>query len=381
MGNSKKRILILIDWFDPAYKAGGPIRSCVNFVSHMHKDFELFVLTGCYDLGSTVILPGIEPGKWNDYSGKAQVMYAWPQQLNNKNIIEIINELTPDFIYLNGLFSKQLTLLPLWLKKTGKIKAPIILAPRGMLKQSALAFKPFKKKIFLSLAQAAGIDRLVKFQATDSDERKDILKYFSKAQVLCANNLPGSVADEAVWIDKKKGNLSAIFVGRVHPIKNLAYLLAIIQRMKGEVDFTIIGAKEDEAYWKECNELIEKMPSNITIKYLGEQAHDRILSEINKHHIFILPTKGENFGHAIFESLSVGRPVIISDQTPWRNLSQQKAGWDLPLEEPPAFEEALLQAINWDQDEYNEWSKSALTLAKKFVEQSDIKESYLKLFG
>jgi len=381
MVNKKKKILILIDWFDPAFKAGGPIRSCVNFVSHLHKDFELFVLTGCYDLGSTDILPGIEPGKWNDYSGKARVMYAWPQQLNSKNIIEIINELAPDFIYLNGLFSKQLTLLPLWLKKTGKIKAPVILAPRGMLKQSALAFKSFKKKIFLSVAQAAGIDRLVKFQATDSDERKDILKYFPKGQVGIASNLPGPVADEAVWIDKKKGALSAIFVGRLHPIKSLAYLLAIIQRLNGEVNLTIIGAKEDESYWDECKELIETMPSNISIQYLGEQAHDRILSEINRHHIFVLPTRGENFGHAIFESLSVGRPVLISDQTPWRNLSQQKAGWDLPLQQPSAFEESLNQAIHWNQDEYNEWSRSALTLAKKFVEQSDIKENYIKLFG
>ena len=34
----------------------------------------------------------------------------------------------------------------------------------------------------------------------------------------------------------------------------------------------------------------------------------------------ILPTKGENFGHVIAESLSASLPVIISQNTPWRNL-------------------------------------------------------------
>ena len=35
---------------------------------------------------------------------------------------------------------------------------------------------------------------------------------------------------------------------------------------------------------------------------------------------FLLPTGGENFGHAIFEALSCGVPALISDRTPWRDL-------------------------------------------------------------
>ncbi len=381
MLQKKKRILILIDWFDPAFKAGGPIRSCVNFVSHLHQEFELFVLTSCYDLGSTEIVPGIEPGKWNNYSDKAKVFYALPQQLNKGSIAQIINKLAPDIIYLNGLFSKKFTLLPLWLKKTGQIKAGIVLAPRGMLKQSALAFKSFKKKIFLFVARTAGIQRLVKFQATDDQEREDILKYFSNAQVVYASNLPGPVADLPMPVFKKSGAVSAIFVGRIHPIKNLAYLLSIIRKLDGALQLTIIGAKEDLLYWNECDALIAQMPPNISVTYMGELEHQHIMSEINRHHIFVLPTQGENFGHAIFESLSVGRPTLISDQTPWKNLTQKKAGWDLPLQRPDAFEQALYQAIQWNQEQYNEWSQASLTVAKKFVEQSEIKANYLKLFS
>ena len=32
-----------------------------------------------------------------------------------------------------------------------------------------------------------------------------------------------------------------------------------------------------------------------------------------------MPTKGENFGHGIYGCLSVGLPVVISNQTPWQD--------------------------------------------------------------
>ncbi|MFM9911710.1 MAG: hypothetical protein ACKVOW_20480, partial [Chitinophagaceae bacterium] len=197
----------MIDWFDPAFKAGGPIRSCINFVNFFHKDFELFVFTGCYDLGSTEILEGIEPGKWSNYNSKAQVFYALPKQLNNKSIADLINKLGPDYIYLNSMFSFKFSLLPLWLKKSGRIQSSIILAPRGMLKKSALAFKPLKKKIFLLLTRISGLGNLVTFQATDAQEQIDIKRFFPRTPIVLASNLPGNVAAKPMFIEKKTGKL------------------------------------------------------------------------------------------------------------------------------------------------------------------------------
>ena len=47
----KIRILIFIDWFLPAYKAGGPIRSIANLVDNLHADFDFYIVTGDRDLG------------------------------------------------------------------------------------------------------------------------------------------------------------------------------------------------------------------------------------------------------------------------------------------------------------------------------------------
>ncbi|MGG2383212.1 hypothetical protein, partial [Salmonella enterica] len=51
----------------------------------------------------------------------------------------------------------------------------------------------------------------------------------------------------------------------------------------------------------------------------------------------ILLTRGENFGHAIFESFSVGVPVIISHFTPWHDLQKNKAGWNVEINDANAM--------------------------------------------
>ena len=49
--SEKNRILIFIDWFLPAYKAGGPIRSIANLVDHLSESFKFYIITGDRDLG------------------------------------------------------------------------------------------------------------------------------------------------------------------------------------------------------------------------------------------------------------------------------------------------------------------------------------------
>ena len=60
--------------------------------------------------------------------------------------------------------------------------------------------------------------------------------------------------------------------------------------------------------------------------YHGEIAPDFVAEVLAQQHVFIMPSKSENFGHAIAESLSVGKPVITSNNTPWNNLEQNNAG-------------------------------------------------------
>lgn len=377
-----KRLLLLSDWFDPAYKAGGPIRSAVNFVKQMKDDYEIFILTSDRDLNDMKPLSTITTDVWINYIPGVQVFYASIQNLGLNNIKAHVNTLKPDFIYLNSMFSKKFTIYPLWLKRSNRISSGIILAPRGMLKSSALDFKKRKKKIFLSLLKWMRIPQLVTFHATDEREKSDIINQFGKdTRVETISNFPASQDELSLPREKKIGALDILFVGRIHPIKGLDILLNAVKQSTQKIRLTIIGNPEDIGYLHLCKKLVNELPANVQATFKNEVPHHAIDQLLRDHHIFCLPTKGENFGHAIFESLAAGRPVLISDQTPWKNLNKYKAGWDLSLHDPDKFSEVIEQCSSMNAEELNEWCKGAWQFCNRYLQASDIKKQYLKLFS
>lgn len=371
----------MIDWYAPGFKAGGPIRSAVNFADQLENDLDIFVLTTDRDLGDTQAYPGIQSDQWiqkNDH----QVFYASPAYLTWSSVKKITMELAPEFIYLNSMFSRYFTIYPLLMKKMGLLNSKLVLAPRGMLRESALTHKSGKKKIFIGLLKSFGLTSELIFHATDDTEERDIKKVFGKDTTLFrAGNLPGKQKSLISITDKIPGYLKIVFVGRIHPIKNLDLLLRALQNVNGKVELTVIAPLEDQAYWNACQQLIAKLPEGIRVSLLENVPHEKIEEIILANHIFALPTKGENFGHAIFEALAAGRPVVISDQTPWRNLEKNKAGWDLSLNDENSFSAVINRLVNMDNTGINAWCSGAWELARLYADQSETKRSILAIFN
>lgn len=378
----RKTILVFVDWFDPGYKAGGPIRSAVNFVKHMQHDFDVFVFTGDRDLGASAPYQQIPANEWLPYDEKVKVFYCSPDQLTMKTVDSVINDLKPAVIYLNSMFSRHFTIYPLLVSRRHKWDTKVVLAPRGMLRISALQYKPLKKKVYLNVFKLLGFHRHIDFQATDTTEYTDIKKIFgSGAQGVLAPNWPGYIPSYPGSLAKKSGELRVIFIGRLHPIKNLDFLLQCLLQVKGNIVLTVIGNEEDKSFAARCREIAASFPDSIRVDFKGEIPNNKLPPIITEHHILGLPTQGENFGHAIFEALAGGKPALISDQTPWRNLQAVYAGWDLPLQEPQQFISAMQEATNFGQDEYDQWSLGAWKYVHNAINNEELKIIYQKLFN
>lgn len=378
----RTKVLVLVDWFKPGYKAGGPIRSCTNFAYALKNDFDIHVLTTDTDHGEQRPYENITSNEWITNLGPdIKVYYARKATLTLKQLKQEIVNSNADYVYLNHLFSPSFVIYPLWLKFSRQITSKVVLCPRGALYDSALAVKPIKKKPFIALFKALRIHKLITFHATNEREKQAILDYFPGSKVLIADNLPES--DQPVFesIKKEPGLLKCIFVARVVPIKNLLFLLQVLQQVKQQVILSVAGPVEDAAYWKECEKVIENLPANIQVKYLGAVSNDEVKSIIATNHLFILPTQGENFGHSIFEALLTGRPVLISDQTPWLQLASEKAGWDVPLQESEKFTRIIDEMASWEQARFDEWAQGAWRYAKVFIENPTLKKQYLNLFA
>jgi len=369
------RILIFTDWFAPAYKAGGPVRSVVNMVNLLKKEHEVFVFTKDRDLKDTKPFRGIDEDEWMDADG-FKIYYYSPGKMTLTKVRMVIDEIQPDRIYLNSMFSNMF--LPMWVAaKNGNL----ILCTRGMLRQSALSVKWLKKFVYLNLLKMLGMDKQLTFHATSKQEAKDIRRVFPRAEkISIAPNLPEPVLKELPDRQKKAGELHMIFVGRMHPIKNLLFLLEAMERVKGDIHLDIIATREDEDYWKKCKKLIFKMQSRVHIVTYADLKHDKVRAVLEKAQLFVLPTEGENFGHAIFEALAVGCPILISDQTPWRDLAEKKAGVDLSLSRTK-FTQAMQYFVDMEDHSWQEYRKGALAVAADYEKNMNSLNAYHDLFA
>ena len=122
---SKKKILIFTDWYEPGYKAGGPIRSVRNFVDAMIADYDISILTSDRDFNEDHAYSGIQTNEWIEKVSGISVYYADHKSVSSKLILSLVGEKKPDFIYLNSLYSYRFSIIPLLLKWRNKINAKL----------------------------------------------------------------------------------------------------------------------------------------------------------------------------------------------------------------------------------------------------------------
>ena len=94
----------------------------------------------------------------------------------------------------------------------------------------------------------------------------------------------------------------------------------------------------------------------------------------------LLPTKHENFGHVIVESWQSGCPVIISDNTPWRNLKSKKIGFDINNSDAYGYIEAINFFAEMDEFEFNSWSEKSFNFGRSFSMNKSIVNKTKNIF-
>lgn len=375
----RKKILVFIDWYLPGYKAGGPIRSCSNMIAHLSSEFDFYVITRNTDYMDHIPYSSVITNQWNKLPDGSHVYYVSANNLSFRTIKFILNERQWDCIYLNGIFSYYFTILPLWILRKKNVR--VIVAVRGMLAPGALAIKPVKKNLFFLVARIVKLFRKVIFQATSQEEIVHIKKYFPSSKIILAPNLHvTNISERLNPPQKTERKIRLLNVARIAPEKNLLYALGILRQVNSEIEFDFYGPIYDKNYFNDCKKMISQLPQNVIATY-KHVVHTSNLNELFKnYHFLFLPSRGENFGHIIIESMLAGVPVIISDNTPWKQLEQKKAGWDISLKNPDKFIRVIEMCCKMNQDEYNVWSDGAYKYANTFVHDNEKLNANRQLF-
>lgn len=366
-------VFITIPWFAPAYKAGGPIQSMVNLITNYTTNISYKIFCSNKDLDGSA-LQNIETDTWVKYNNCTEVFYT--SNFSKKILNREIETVKPDVLFIIGMFSWQYNILPMLMP----FKNKKILSVRGMLHPGALSQKSIKKNIFINILKVLKISNKLIFHATDTEEEMHVKNIFgNNAQVKVASNFGKQIQNKSI-IPKEVSFLKLITVALISPMKNYLLVLQALKKCTANIDYTICGPVKDEAYWQLCLNEIKLMPSNITVNYIGEVLPAVVEKELRSNHVFIMPSKSENFGHAIFEALSAKLPVITSNNTPWNNLHENLAGINVDTE-MVSIKLAIDFFTTMNNETYQKYAENAYNyfLSKNEIDSKMI--SYSNLFS
>lgn len=353
----KPVILTFIGNYLPGYKAGGILRTTVNTVDHMCDEFEFRIVTRDRDIGDNKPYPDIKINQWQQV-GNAMVYYLPPTSSTIKGILSLIVGTPHDVLYLNSFFD-LFTIKALLNRKLRRATfKPVIVAPWGEFAWASLKQKYPKKFVFIQVARLVGLYKNVIWRASSEFEKMDIIRVMKiKANAIHITgdfpikNIPDVAPDLTFETSEGREGLRIVFLSRISREKNLDYALRVLKKVNARVVFDIYGPAENQTYWKECQELIDQLPVNVKVNYLGSVTANQVVHVFSRYDLFLFPTGGEAYGHVIAECLIAGTPVLISTETPWRNLQADGLGWDVDLAKMDHYAEIIENLTLLSDDE------------------------------
>src|SRR5687768_10795025 len=97
----RRKIAVLIDWYLPGTRAGGPVRSVFSLLQVLKDRFDFYVITKNTDLGSDEPYNSITPDKLFLKEG-VHYYYFSKAKLGQRTMQQLLTEIRPSLIYLNS---------------------------------------------------------------------------------------------------------------------------------------------------------------------------------------------------------------------------------------------------------------------------------------
>jgi glycosyltransferase involved in cell wall biosynthesis len=185
---------------------------------------------------------------------------------------------------------------------------------------------PWHDNIYWKLSYRATIRRYDRIITVAEGEKKHYVdRLGAPQQKFCVTYL---AADERYRIIEDRSQLEQVrarlglpplfilYVGMIHPRKNLERLLRAYKRACDYAHtahkLVIVGHK-DSAYFSRVNTLRKQLDLVDDVMFLGRVPWDILPAVYNLADLFILPSLYEGFGIVILEAMACGVPVITSD--------------------------------------------------------------------
>lgn len=203
---------------------------------------------------------------------------------------------------------------------------PLVVSPRGMLEDWALAYRGWKKRLAWRLYQEADLRGARAFCASSAQEAEQLRKLgFAQPIAVTPNgvDLPGG----GIVRPANRERRTALFLSRIHPKKGLLDLVQAWAAVRPAGWRLVIAGPDEDGHAKVVEAAVENASLQDVVTFRGEVRGEEKRAVWREADLFVLPTHSENFGIVVAEALAWGLPVITTRGAPWSDLVGWKCGW------------------------------------------------------
>ena len=209
-------------------------------------------------------------------------------------------------------------------------------------------------------------------------------KYKDKLKVIYNPVILPDITSE--YIPQKKGKLHVVVAASYQYLKNPIGLIKALAMMndedKNKIKLNWYGQKEvsyrGTAAYNESLSLIQENKLQNTI-CLNEPTKD-IANVMNQADVVALFSELEGLPNAICEGMLLGKPIVMSKVSDYDRLVDHTNGFLCDWDKPESIKNALLKAINADNEELYLMGKNSKKRAKEYFSQDFVICEWIKLF-
>lgn len=351
-----------------AERHGGPSRSVRALANHATDEGATVELLATGQVGEEVM---------RDAADRAKIRLfrrIFPERLvRSPTLRDYLTEVPFEIIHHHSLWLLTLR----YAAEAGRRhRAPLVISPRGMMNAWAWRNNRWRKRFAERFVHPGAMQQAAGWHATSSEEASEIHSLGFRQPVCVAPNgvvVPEEselVAARSTWLElcpAARSRPVALFYSRLHRKKRVRELIdAWLSIPRGDWLLVIAGTAE------------EYTPAELAayVSNLGHTENIQVFDGSGRPppyaiaSLFLLPSHSENFGLVIAEALAAGVPAVVTDSTPWSDLTPNHAGWCVPWEDYiPTMASALLlprselramgqSGRRWVASEYS-WSRAA----------------------
>ena len=373
-------ILHVIPALDPVY--GGPIVALLGLVKAQAKLGDQIHVVAGTDLGSAQVQQDME-------SGGVQVSMASSRRPTVARCMQICRTIdhalaSAQIVHIHGLWQFVQTAAALQAKIQG---IPYIIRPCGMLDTWSLSQRRILKQLNLALITGRLLSGASVLHATTEREKTEILKTALEHRV---SVVPNGVEDSAFTASAnelpeelqrlKDSHRLLLFLARVHPKKGLDVLLPAIAKVQTKSTILLIVGPREPSYFEAIRRDIKRLGIEERVRFLEPMYGEARFAAYSAAELYILPSKQENFGITVAESMALGVPVIVSPEVALSDVvSGSNSGVVVPRD-PELIAQAIDELLDNDQLRLD-MGRSGQLAAKQQFQWSAIAERWQGIYA